>query len=143
MGCAAVATGSVCLAVQSRLRSLRWAPLAMTVGGLWAVVPDMPRVFQEDFPNSPLASILGSDQLEDFLNAWGNVFFFHRMLDLQPETFALLGLILILLFYNVSITLLMWLERRSLAVMPTYDLRHHDSRSNDLIRRGSGERREE
>lgn len=111
MACAgAAATG---LALITR-RGWRWIPAVMTLGGVWALVPDMPRTFREDFPSLPLASILGDKSLERWLHAIGDLFFFHHSLDLQPREFALHGLVMILVLYNASIVMLMWRERMAL-----------------------------
>ena len=74
----------------------------MTLGGLWALSPDLPRIFREDFPGLPLASVLGSASLEATLHRVGDVFCFHRRLDEQPHEHALLGLALVILLYNVA-----------------------------------------
>ena len=37
-------------------RGWRFIPVGMTLGGLWALVPDMPRLWREDFPSLPFAS---------------------------------------------------------------------------------------
>lgn len=80
-------------------------PYAMTLGGLWAMVPDLPRLFTEDFPNAPFAAILGSPALRRWLETHGDWFFFHRLLDRQPAEFALHGMFLIILFYNAALIL--------------------------------------
>jgi hypothetical protein len=95
------------------VRGWRWVPLAMTAGGLWAIVPDLPRFFREDFPGLPFAAMLGSKPLEVWLHEWGDLFFFHRALDTQPNEYALHGLLLILLLYNAAVVLLMALESRA------------------------------
>ena len=86
-----------------RWRGWRWLPLAMTAGGIWACVPDMPRVFRIDFPFLGFADSLGSKSLEKSLHHHGDWFFFHRMLDAQPKEFALHGLLGILVFYTASV----------------------------------------
>ncbi len=73
---------------------------AMTLGGIWAIVPDLPRVFVW-FPSLPFAHTLSGRQNEDRLLS--DIFFFHASLDAQPEEFALLGLALILVLYNAVI----------------------------------------
>lgn len=87
-------------------RGWRWVPMAMTAGGIWACVPDMPRLFKEDFPNAPFAEMLSAKPLQDWLQAQGDWFFMHRSLDLQPKEFALHGLAAILFFYALSCLLL-------------------------------------
>jgi len=96
MGGGAIA-GAACLLLR---RGARWMGPAMTLGGVWAIVPDLPRLFREDFPSLPLASVLGSSNLERQLHAIGDLFFFHASLDAQPREFALHGLAIILLLYN-------------------------------------------
>jgi MFS family permease len=115
MGCAGLIAGSLCLLHR---RGWRWLPLTMTLGGLWATVPDWPRIFREDFPSLPFASILGTKELERTLHRWGDLFFFHHALDAQPNEYALHGLSLVLLFYNLSIALLMLLEHRARSNTP-------------------------
>ena len=105
MCCAGAITSGGCLLVR---RGWRWIPSAMTLGGLWAMIPDMPRFFRQDFPNAPFASILGHRQFESWLVEWGNVFFFHRALDNQPKEYALFGLALIIVLYNLTILFFMW-----------------------------------
>jgi len=90
-------------------RRLRWLPAWMTLGGVWAMVPDMPRLFTEDFPNAPFAAVLGSRPLRDWLQSYGDVFVFHRMLDQQPKEFALHGMLGIVAMYN-AVFLLQWLS---------------------------------
>lgn len=87
-------------------RGMRWVPMAMVAGGLWACVPDMPRLFKEDFPNAPFAHALSAKPLQKWLNAQGDWFFFHRALDAQPKEYALHGLLGILLLFTVSCFLL-------------------------------------
>jgi len=109
MAGAGLACGTACLITR---RGWRLLPAAMTVGGLWGTLPDWPRIFREDFPSLPLAATLGQKSLERWLHGYGDLFFFHRQLDQQPREFALHGLILIILFYNLAIALLMFLEWR-------------------------------
>ncbi len=109
MGCTGAAATVGCLIFR---RGWRWIPASMTLGGLWALVPDMPRIFREDFPGLPWAATLGSKSFERSLHRAGDIFFFHKQLDIQPQEFALLGLTLILLFYNLALGLLMYLEHR-------------------------------
>ena len=109
MGCAGVAFGAGCLLMR---RGWRWLPAMMTLGGLWAIVPDAPRLWREDFPWLPFASTLGAKSLEDSLHGIGDLFFFHQSLDAQPHEYALHGLILMLVLYNAAIVLLMGMERK-------------------------------
>ena len=106
---AGVISGITCLVIR---RGYRWIPLTMTVGGLWALLPDLPRVFREDFPSLPFASSLGSRNLENFLHSYGNVFFLHGNLDAQPREFALLGLAIIIALYVAGSIMLMVMESR-------------------------------
>ncbi|MAX25443.1 MAG: hypothetical protein CMJ19_13160 [Phycisphaeraceae bacterium] len=107
MAGATVATGVGCMIMR---RGWRWLPLSMTAGGIWAVIPDMPRLFREDFPWLPFAQTLGSKSLELKLHRMGDIFFFHKQLDMQPHEYALHGLILMLVMYNIAIGVLMLLE---------------------------------
>ena len=109
MGCAGALTGVGCMIWR---QGWRWLPATMTIGGLWALIPDMPRVFREDIYYEPISSTLGQHNFERWLHYWGDLFFFHRALDAQPKEFALLGLLLILLFYNAAIMLLMKMESK-------------------------------
>ena len=65
-----------------------------------------------DIPNLPFAGVLGLKSFERFLHRYGDLFFFHAQLDSQPKEYALAGLGLIVLLYNVAIVLLMFLEHR-------------------------------
>ena len=109
MGCSGAVVGAACFLMK---KGWRWLPAAMTAGGVWAMVPDMPRIFREDFPNAPFAAILGSADLERWLHSIGNLFFFHLRLDMQPHEYALLGFALVLILYNLSIALLIGMEHR-------------------------------
>lgn len=93
-------------------RGWRFAPIAMTLGGLWAITPDTPRLFREDFPGLPFAATLGSKDLERWLHSIGDLFFFHKQLDAQPHEFALHGVIGMILLYNLAIVGLLWQTRR-------------------------------
>ena len=93
-------------------RGLRFVPLAMTAGGLWAMAPDMTRLFTEDFPNAPFASILGSQGLKAWLESHANWFAFHGLLDDQPKELALHGMFGIVVMYNLAILMLMLTRRR-------------------------------
>lgn len=108
-----VGTGAVtAVAALVFRRGLRWVPLAMTAGGIWACVPDMPRIFKEDFPNAPFAQTLSAKPLQEWLQANGDLFFLHRMLDAQPKEYALHGLAIILFLYTVSVFFLTVTHRR-------------------------------
>ena len=139
MGCAGAAFGLGCLLMK---RGWRWLPGVMTLGGLWGIAPDMPRLWREDFSWLPFASTLGAKSLEDNLQAIGDLFFFHRSLDAQPHEYALHGLIFMILFYNAAIGLLMWFEPkrskalRSLEHEPAPALKYegHTVRSSHLQR---------
>lgn len=85
----------------------------MTLGGTWGIVPDLPRVFVW-FPSLPFAEKLGGQQNEDRLLS--DIFCFHASLDAQPREFALLGLAIILLLYNLVIFIPLL---RNLARSPT------------------------
>ncbi len=97
-------------------RGWRHIPLGMTLGGLWAIVPDCPRLWREDFTSLPFASTLGSKDFELWLHSIGDLFFFHRSLDAQPKEFALLGLALIIGLYSAALLACWWvLGQRSKA----------------------------
>ncbi len=109
MMCGGAAAGAIAIVWR---RGMRWLPLAMTLGGFWALVPDLPRIFREDFPSLPFAATLGDRQLEAWLHSIGDIFFFHHALDAQPHEFALHGLAIIILLYNVALVGLMLDGRR-------------------------------
>jgi len=109
MACSgALATGA-CLVLR---KGWKWIPAAMTFGGFWAIVPDLPRLWREDFPSLPFASTLGQKSLEKWLHNWGDVFFFHHWFDSHREghQYALHGLIGMIFLYNVGIAWLMLLN---------------------------------
>ena len=108
MACGGAAATVACCLLR---RGWRWVTPVMTAAGVWALAPDLPRIFREDFPSLPLASVLGDKRLDDRLLAIGDVFFFHRALDSQPKEYALHGLVLILLCYHVGWAMA-WLDRR-------------------------------
>lgn len=109
-----VGTGAVAtVAALVFRRGLRWVPLCMTAGGIWACVPDMPRIFKEDFPNAPFAQTLSAKPLQEWLQANGDLFFFHRMLDAQPKEYALHGLAIILFLYTLSVFFLTITQRKT------------------------------
>lgn len=132
MGCAGTAAVLTCSVLR---RGWRWLPGAMTLGGVWALVPDMPRIFREDFYWQPISSILGTHQLERNLHRWGDLFFFHRQLDAQPHEYALLGLALILMLYNAGIVLLMGIEHKHRNSMANRAWRAHRSSPARMARR--------
>ncbi len=96
-----------------RRRGWRYLPVAMTIGGLWAIIPDCPRLWREDFTSLPFAATLGAKDFELWLHSIGNLFFMHRSLDAQPKEFALLGLAMIIGLYNLSLIGMLWHTRRS------------------------------
>jgi hypothetical protein len=92
-------------------RGWRHIPVGMTLGGLWGIVPDLPRLWREDFTGLPFAATLGSKDFELWLHSIGDLFFFHRSFDAQPKEFALLGLAMIIGLYNLCILGLLWHKR--------------------------------
>ena len=90
-----------------RRRGWKSVPVAMLAGGMWAIIPDLPRVIREDLPNTYLASTLGSRALGHWLNSHGNWFVFHGWFDrhyAQPwpdARWGLRGIAMIVVFYNV------------------------------------------
>lgn len=117
--------GAGCLIIR---RGWRFIPALMTVCGFWALVPDMPRLWREDFTWLPFGSVLGSIYLEHWLHHWGNFFFFHKQMDAQPNEYALHGLVLIILQYNLAVLGLMWLERGQRQSIGNRMYRAHGSR---------------
>ncbi len=116
------ATGMVCSAAAGVVvcamarKGWRWLPLVTTVGGFWAMVPDMPRLFREDFlRHVPILNRLGDKSFEAWLHRNGDVFFFHHWLDTNrtEDRLALQGMAIIIAGYVLSVLLLMFLERRA------------------------------
>ena len=83
-----------------RRKGFRAIGPAMTLGGIWAIVPDLPRVFVW-YPSLPFSNYLSGRDNETRLLS--DVFFFHASLDAQPKEYALLGLAMILVLYNAVI----------------------------------------
>ena len=137
MACSGAAALAVCAI---RRRGWRWIGPVMTLGGVWAIMPDLPRLWRVDFPWLPLAGRLGDMRLERALHEWGNLFFFHRAMDGRPGEFALHGLALILLLYNLNIALLMWLEHRERHSPANRALRAHGAQLQRLMREGGDAR---
>ena len=116
------ATGMVCSGAAGVVlctvlrRGWRWLPLGMTAGGFWAMVPDMPRLFREDFlRHVPVLNKLGDKSLQNTLHQYGDIFFFHRWLDTHrtEDRLALQGMTIIIGCYVLSILMLMFMEWRS------------------------------
>lgn len=114
MGGGAILTALPCLIFR---RGWRFIPVGMTLGGIWACLPDATRLFTEDFPNAPFASILGSKALRNWLESNADWFFFHGRLDAQPHEYALHGLFFIILFYNLAL-LAMMIRRKGRSLGP-------------------------
>lgn len=132
MGCTGVAATLGCALLK---RGWRWIPAAMTAGGFWALLPDLPRIFREDIYIGPLTHTLGRHDLERWLHSWGDLFFFHKMLDAQPKEFALHGLIAILLMYNAAVLLLMALEHKHRNSLANRAWRAHRTRQARAARK--------
>jgi len=99
MACGGVAAAGFCA---WRRRDWRLVPAAMVAGGLWATVPDMPRVIREDLPGTWLAATAGAKPFEEVLQYYGNLFFFHRWLDLLQEgRWGLRGLAIVVACYTL------------------------------------------
>lgn len=92
-------------------RGWRHIPIGMTLGGFWGIVPDLPRLWREDFTSLPFAATIGSKDFELWLHSIGDLFFFHRAFDAQPKEFALLGLAMVIGLYNLCILGLLWRKR--------------------------------
>lgn len=122
--------GAALMAVPCLIRGKGWRhlPIAMTLGGLWGILPDTPRLWREDFTSLPFAATLGAKDLELWLHSIGNLFFMHRSLDAQPKEFALLGLAIIIGLYNLCLIGMLWhaKQARRVVVNPHYKKAHHD-----------------
>jgi hypothetical protein len=94
-------------------RGWRHIPIAMTLGGIVAILPDSPRLWREDFTSLPFAATLGSKDFEVWLHSIGDLFFFHQSLDAQPREFALLGMALIVVLYNLCLLGFLWHHKRT------------------------------
>ena len=105
-------SGAAAIAVVAlRRRGWRWIAPVMTLGGVWALGPDLPRLLREDFPSLPFSHLFMDMRIERWLLSFGDLFFFHRTLDSQGRDYAQHGLVLILLCYNAA-WLLAQLDRR-------------------------------
>ncbi len=92
-------------------RGWRWVPGAMVAGGFWAILPDTPRLFREDFPWVPFMGWYANKTTEAWLHEIGNVFFFHQTLDRQPHNYSLHGLLLIILLFTLGWVWMLLLNR--------------------------------
>ncbi|PAY20628.1 hypothetical protein CKO51_05265 [Rhodopirellula sp. SM50] len=93
--------GAAALGVAAiRRKGFRAIGPAMTLGGIWAIPPDSPRIFSW-YPSLPFSEHLNGPKNEQRLTS--DLFFFHATLDAQPQEFALLGLAIILVLYNTVI----------------------------------------
>jgi hypothetical protein len=91
-------------------RGLRFTPLGMTAGGLWAIVPDTPRLVRIDFPSLralPGAHAFAAPTTEAWLHAIGDLFFFHRTLDRHAGDLALAGLFGTIAGYTLGLAALL------------------------------------
>lgn len=111
MACGGAIGAMICL-TRRRPRSWRPVGLGMTLGGFWACVPDMPRIWR-DYPSLPGSAILGSHDTESLLHRAGDLFFFHRTLDAQPHEYAVAGFAAVVLLYNLVICLTMFRRRHA------------------------------
>jgi len=109
-------------------RGWRRIPIAMTLGGVFATLPDCPRLWREDFTSLPFASMLGSKDFEVWLHSIGDLFFFHRSLDAQPKEFALLGMAIIVALYNLCVLGFLWHHRRTASRVRCLTTELHESR---------------
>jgi len=99
MACGGAAAAGWCA---WRRRDWHLIPFAMAAGGVWAIIPDMPRVIREDLPGTWLAATAGARPLEEVLQYYGNVFFFHRWFDFaQTGRWGLRGLAIVVASYTV------------------------------------------
>lgn len=104
-----IGSGSVCAAVGLfRPRVWRYLTPVMTLGGVWALLPDMPRMVREDGGMLPFFWRLGDRRMDALIQPWGDLFFLHRTLDAQPHEYALVGLGLIIFCYNAGWLLSRW-----------------------------------
>lgn len=101
MGMAAGGGATVLLGLWRR-RAWRYLTPVATACGIWAIVPDLPRVWREDFPSLPFSALLGQRELETWLHGIGDLFFFHHALDAQPNEYALHGMAAIVFMYNLA-----------------------------------------
>ena len=106
-------------------RGWRHIPLAMTLGGIWAILPDAPRLWREDFTSLPFAATLGAKDFEVWLHSIGNLFFMHRSLDAQPKEFALLGLAMVIGLYNLCLMVMLWHNKRVRRRTITHHVKSH------------------
>lgn len=91
-------------------RGWRYTPLAMTLGGVWAIIPDTPRLVRIDFPSLrgvPGLTAFGDKATEAWLHGIGDVFFFHRTLDRNAPDLALAGVFGMASLYTVGLVVLL------------------------------------
>ncbi|MEM0913434.1 MAG: hypothetical protein AAGK09_02375 [Planctomycetota bacterium] len=111
-------------------RGLVYTPLGMTLGGLWAIVPDTPRLARVDFPSLralPGVEAFASKSTEDWLHRIGDLFFLHRTIDERLADHALAGLFMTVAMYTLAIaglTALIALQRRRIARLENRASRH-------------------
>lgn len=102
VGGAAVTAGVACF----YRRGLAYTPLGMTLGGIWAILPDTPRLVRVDFPSLralPGAEAFGSKATEAWLHQIGDVFFLHRAIDEHLTDNALAGFFAVVALYTIGI----------------------------------------
>ncbi|MEM9294767.1 MAG: hypothetical protein AAGA57_03110 [Planctomycetota bacterium] len=94
-------------------RGWRYLPIPMTLGGVWALGPDLPRLFREDFPSAPFADTLSAKHLREWLHRNADWFFFHGRLDEQPREYALHGMVAIVALYLAAWAIAIAVPRRA------------------------------
>ncbi|MEM6756367.1 MAG: hypothetical protein AAF586_04305 [Planctomycetota bacterium] len=102
VGGAAVTAGVACF----WRRGLAYTPLGMTLGGLWAIVPDTPRLIRVDYPSLralPGAEWFGSKTTEAWLHQIGDLFFMHRAIDHYLTDHALAGFFAVIGLYTLGL----------------------------------------
>ena len=108
--------------VSFRRRWRRYVPVFAGLCGLWASVPDFPRLvrgverllLERGFvrlANWPVIEYLGRNRLGRSLTAYGDWFFLHRLLDTRYRIEGLAGPVVVLLYYHVVILGYLWAIR--------------------------------
>lgn len=83
-----------------RFRYWIYLPVVQTLGGVFAEVPDFPRVIGA-FPSLGLHHIVDADALYRLLHTRiGDLFFFHRSIDVSGEGNFLQGMTVVICIYN-------------------------------------------
>jgi hypothetical protein len=126
----------VCLIIR---RGWRLVPYVAAITGVWATLPDLPRLFREDLPFIPLAGLIGHKEVEKAMHEFGNIFIFHSWLDQWPDRFVLHGTFIVFAAFVATAVGLNRLNRRNEKTVA--ELRQHIEVQRQMLSRSESNSR--